>query len=117
MNRTARAYANLTMMLIFFASAAESQKPNPGAAENAKILAYIDGSWNTLSRSMTSCKSLIDPKVTTPPILYLPAGVAVPPAVASVQHLDHTAIFAGWETRRRGDRACADGGSEATLAA
>src|SRR5205823_7868944 len=85
MNRTARAYANLTMMLIFFASAAESQKPNPGAAENAKILAYIDGSWNTLSRSMTSCKSLIDPKVTTPPILYLPSGMPIPSTVASAQ--------------------------------
>ena len=34
---------------------------------------------------MTDCKSLIDPKVTTTPILYLPAGMAVPPAVASVQ--------------------------------
>jgi alpha,alpha-trehalase len=34
---------------------------------------------------MTDCKSLIDPKVTTAPILYLPAGMAVPPAVASVQ--------------------------------
>ena len=85
MNRTARTYAYLITIAVVFASAARSQPPRPDASENAKILAYIDDSWNTLSRSMTDCKSLIDPKVTTPPILYLPAGMPVPPAVASVQ--------------------------------
>jgi alpha,alpha-trehalase len=85
MNRTAQSYAYLITIAIVFASAARSQPPRPDASENAKILAYIDDSWNTLSRSMTDCKSLIDPKVTTPPILYLPAGMPVPPAVASVQ--------------------------------
>jgi alpha,alpha-trehalase len=54
-------------------------------ADKAKILRYIDGAWTTLSRSMTDCKSLIDPKVTTPPVLYLPAGMAAPPAVVKVE--------------------------------
>lgn len=45
---------------------------------------YIRASWNSLSRSMSDCKSLRDPKVTTAPILYLPAGMAVPPAVAKL---------------------------------
>ena len=85
MNYTTRAYAYLVVVFLLFAGAAHSQQPRPDAAENTKILAYIDSGWNDLSRSMTDCKSLIDPKVTATPILYLPAGMAVPPAVASVQ--------------------------------
>ena len=57
----------------------------PGAADKAKIFAYIHTNWDTLSRSMTSCKSIIDPKVTTAPILYLPAGMATPPQVVAMQ--------------------------------
>jgi alpha,alpha-trehalase len=85
MNYAARIYACLVIVALLFAGAAHSQPPRADAPENAKILAYIDSGWDNLSRSMTDCKSLIDPKVTTAPILYLPAGMAVPPAVASVQ--------------------------------
>jgi alpha,alpha-trehalase len=46
---------------------------------------YIHNSWDTLSRSMNECKSVKDLKVTTAPILYLPAGMATPPAVAAMQ--------------------------------
>jgi alpha,alpha-trehalase len=64
-----------------------SQSADPTIADpkiaDTKILTYIDNGWNTLSRSMTDCKSLIDPKVTTAPILYLPAGMETPPAVAT----------------------------------
>jgi alpha,alpha-trehalase len=59
-------------------------QPIQHTAANAKILTYISGSWDTLSRSMTDCKSLVDPKVTTPPVLYLPADMDTPPAVATV---------------------------------
>jgi alpha,alpha-trehalase len=52
-------------------------------AKNTKIVAYIDESWNTLSRSMSDCKSLVDPKVKTAPVLYLPAGMPIPAAVAT----------------------------------
>jgi alpha,alpha-trehalase len=85
MNYAARVYANLVIVALLIAGVAHSQPPKPDASENAKILAYIHVAWDNLSRSMTDCKSLVDPKVTTPPILYLPAGMAVPPAVASVQ--------------------------------
>ncbi len=57
-----------------------------GSAEaDAKVLAYIRGGWETLSRSMAECKSVVDLKVTTTPILYLPAGMATPPAVSAMQ--------------------------------
>jgi alpha,alpha-trehalase len=32
---------------------------------------------------MADCKSLVDPKVTSSPVLYIPAGMEVPPAVAN----------------------------------
>jgi alpha,alpha-trehalase len=77
LKQTIRLY---TVLLVAIASV-----PSFGqnTAANAKILAYIDNGWNTLSRSMTDCKSLVDPKVTTAPVLYLPYSMAIPSAVAS----------------------------------
>jgi len=66
-----------------FAGKASPQPPAQSAAADQKILTYIDSGWNTLSRSMTDCKSLVDPKVTTAPVLYLPAGMETPSAVAT----------------------------------
>jgi alpha,alpha-trehalase len=60
-----------------------SQTASQNAAADAKILGYIDNGWDSLSRSMTDCKSLVDPKVATTPVLYLPAEMAIPDAVAS----------------------------------
>ena len=45
------------------------------------ILNYISNAWDTLTRSMTDCQSITDPKVATASVLYVPAGFAVPPAV------------------------------------
>ena len=67
-----------------FAGDLTAQSPAQNAPANAKIVAYIDNSWSTLSRSMTDCKSIVDPKVTTAPVLYLPANMESPPAVAAV---------------------------------
>ncbi len=47
----------------------------------APILDYISASWDALTRSMTDCQSIVDPKVNAVAILYLPAGMAEPPAV------------------------------------
>jgi alpha,alpha-trehalase len=69
--------------MILFAGNASSQPPATNEAANTKILTYIDSGWNSLSRSMTDCKSLIDPKVTTAPVLYLSADMQIPPAVAA----------------------------------
>ena len=46
---------------------------------------YIHEAWDTLSRSQTDCKSLADPKLTTKPVLYVPADGEIP---ASVQALE-----------------------------
>ncbi len=60
-----------------------------GAAQTqpAPIAEYIHASWGKLQRSMTDCKSLVDPKTNTAPVLYLPHGMAEPAAVRAL----HTA--------------------------
>jgi alpha,alpha-trehalase len=68
---------------VLFAGDQASQSQSQEATAEAKILGYIDSGWSSLSRSMTECKSLIDPKVTTAPVLYLPAGMPTPAAVTS----------------------------------
>ena len=61
------------------------------------IDAYIHQGWDSLSRSMSECKSLVDPKVTAPPVLYLPFGAPTPPELLrlrsqckiQIAHLPH----------------------------
>lgn len=80
----------LPLLLLLFCSlttpAMQAEPQGHSAADKAKILSYIHNSWTTLSRSMFSCKSIVDPKVTTVPVLYLPAGMAIPPSVTAMQH-------------------------------
>lgn len=62
--------------------AQEVQSANAPQAQGLKpILSYISSAWDSLTRSMTECESLVDPKLKTPPVLYLPANFPEPPAV------------------------------------
>ena len=47
----------------------------------APILTYISASWDTLTRSMTECQSVVDPKVSVAAVVYLPAGMTEPAAL------------------------------------
>jgi alpha,alpha-trehalase len=58
------------------AAGGDAAEINPAAT-----LEYIHAGWDELSRSMTDCHSLVDVKVTTKPVLYVPAELAVPEAV------------------------------------
>src|SRR6202158_2792879 len=60
------------------ALAQEQKKP---AAGLASIRQYISAGWDNLTRSMTDCASVVDPKMKVNPVIYLPAGFAAPPAV------------------------------------
>jgi alpha,alpha-trehalase len=44
----------------------------PGGVQ--QILQYISSGWNTLTRSMTECKTFTDPKTNETSALYLPSG-------------------------------------------
>ena len=70
-----------------FATPPETQGLKP-------ILDYISTGWDTLTRSMSECQSLVDPKIAAPSVLYLPAGFAEPEAVKSLTgkcnvHVEH----------------------------
>jgi len=42
------------------------------------ILNYISTAWDTLTRSMTDCQSIVDPKIAAQSVLYLPKDFAEP---------------------------------------
>lgn len=67
----------LSTTLVATASAAQ---PDP-----AKTRAYIDKAWSTLTRSQDECKSLVDPKIKTRPVLYVPAQFAAPKDLLQAQ--------------------------------
>jgi alpha,alpha-trehalase len=66
-----------------FAQVAATATP-PSAPAAATIDQYIHQAWDTLSRSMTDCNSLIDPKLKTAPVLYIPQEIEEPPQVAAL---------------------------------
>ncbi len=75
------------LLLLFSASFAfgqavpAEQKVAPQAQGLKPILDYISSAWDTLTRSMTECQSIVDPKIKVAPVLYLPAGFPEPQAV------------------------------------
>jgi alpha,alpha-trehalase len=66
-------------LLASSAPAAVPVAPDPSGLK--PILDYISSAWDTLTRSMTECQSVVDPKIKVAPVLYLPAGLAEPAAV------------------------------------
>jgi alpha,alpha-trehalase len=94
---------SVVLRLFFFAilCVAATQVPakeQPKSTEGLKpILNYISTGWDTLTRSMTECQSIVDPKISEAPVLYLPAGFAEPPAVQNLAkecnvHVEHLPI-------------------------
>ena len=69
----------LALLCVSSAIAYAQSAPAQGLAP---IRQYIAGGWDTLTRSMTDCGSVVDPKMKVKPVLYLPAGFAAPAAVA-----------------------------------
>jgi len=83
-------YRGLTLTLVFCMAAscvancyqAASGKSLPGRNEGLNpILQYISSAWDTLTRSMSECQSVVDPKIKAASVLYLPAGFGEPPAL------------------------------------
>jgi len=51
----------------------------------APILQYIQSDWDVLTRSMTRCDSVVDPKLPEASLLYLPAGFPEPDSVKKLK--------------------------------
>jgi alpha,alpha-trehalase len=76
----------MVVMILAISSAAAQEPTPPSKPQASTILEYIHKSWDTLSRSMTDCHTFIDPKLNgAPPVLYLPADVAIPSEVAALK--------------------------------
>src|SRR5260370_24720262 len=92
MKHVIRACTVLLVLSLLSGVPTSAQTREQDAAANAKIKSYIDGGLDTLSRSMSDCKSLADPKVTTDPVLYLPAGMPTPAPVAAAPQQRHVSV-------------------------
>ncbi len=58
------------------------------------ILEYISTSWDTLTRSMEDCTTVVDPKLAENSVLYLPAEMALPTQVTEMQKRCHVQVKA-----------------------
>ncbi len=56
------------------------------------IRGYIARAWDTLSRSMQDCTTVVDPKLAEHSVLYLPADLAVPSEVQEMQSRCHVQV-------------------------
>src|SRR6266704_5711140 len=69
-------------------------------AETAKakglepILSYISKSWDTLTRSMEDCSTVVDPKLAQNSVLYLPAELPPSAQVQDMQRRCHVQVKA-----------------------
>jgi len=75
------------LVVALLCALAEGRAPASPASEGhglKPILDYISSGWDTLTRSMTECKSIVDPKIATAPVLYLPAGFIEPQSVKTL---------------------------------
>jgi alpha,alpha-trehalase len=89
-NRDSRSWRRLAVGLLAFllasttASTADQQSSSPEHGLDP-IRGYITSGWDTLTRSMVDCKTIVDPKLTATPVLYLPADFQVPATVEQLQ--------------------------------
>jgi alpha,alpha-trehalase len=82
------------LLAVALLPAASAQQPSASAAPDPQAtLRYIHAAWDTLTRSMTACSSLVDTKVAANPVLYLPAGLPTPPAVEAVKQQCHVKVI------------------------
>ncbi|MGC8549954.1 MAG: trehalase family glycosidase [Acidobacteriaceae bacterium] len=75
-----------TIALALAACTAAAAQPVSRTQSPQPINTYIRNTWHTLTRSMSDCNSLIDPKLHTTPVLYLPHDLPMPADVAAMQH-------------------------------
>lgn len=77
-------------LLVASFATALAQKPAPQVqarptADYADVLAYIHSTWDTLTRNMQQCATLVDPKVAGTPVLYVPNEMEIPPEIAALR--------------------------------
>jgi len=96
--RRQRILCKLAAGLLFCVPPCESQVQNPASLNTAEaqgltpILTYIHTSWDTLSRTISDCKTVVDPKLVEASVLYLPAGFPRPASVRDLSEGCHVQV-------------------------
>ena len=82
-------YGNRPAMLVALLaiSPAHLEAQTPGAPQRGldTIRGYIASGWGSLTRSMTDCKTVVDPKLANASVLYIPNDFEVPATVDRLQ--------------------------------
>src|SRR5258708_36762869 len=65
------------VLCAIFAPASFAQGAGGKEAGLRQIRSYIAAGWDTLTRSLTDCKVIVDPKLAAAAVLYLPAVLDV----------------------------------------
>jgi alpha,alpha-trehalase len=89
-NRSPRGWQRfaLSLVVLLVASSAASTADRQSAPPEHgldQIRSYIASGWDSLTRSLTDCATVVDTKLSSASVLYLPADFAVP---TSVQQLE-----------------------------
>jgi alpha,alpha-trehalase len=70
------------LLCVALLTTAVSGQTAPASPQNDQslnpILSYIHSGWDSLTRSTSSCVAVVDPKLSAPPVIYLPAGLEEP---------------------------------------
>ena len=78
-------FALLVLAFCACITANAQEAPATASGQGLKpILDYISNGWDTLTRSMTDCNSVVDPKITAQSVLYLPKEMTEPPSVQTL---------------------------------
>jgi alpha,alpha-trehalase len=86
--RSHRGYGFLGILLSLWLGVANltAQSKERAAQQGlSPILTYISSAWDTLTRSMTNCETIVDPKLVEASVLYLPAESPVSPKIQELE--------------------------------
>jgi len=84
--RAVLARTALCLFLLVFELTSQSLAAERDAESGlTPILSYISSAWDTLTRSMTNCDTIADPKLVEASILYVPAHFPAPPGVRALE--------------------------------
>ena len=106
MNRQTSCGRNVRLLRLLFAlcisvanlAAQTSATKAPVSQQGlAPILTYISSAWDTLTRSITNCETIVDPKLVEASVLYVPANFSVPAKVGEIEkrckvHVQHLSM-------------------------
>jgi len=88
--------ALLALPLFFPANTASAPAHSTTQSANEKglepIRKYIATGWDTLTRSLSDCSTVVDPKLAQESILYLPADIPMPASVIAMQEKCHIQV-------------------------